>query len=140
MSKRTVAEVLVDELAEAGVTRLYGLVGDSLNPVSDALRRDGRIRFIHVRHEETAAFAAGAEAQLSEKLAACAGTSGPGHVHLINGLYDANRSYAPVIAIASHIPGTVIGPHSNVYPTSCVRGMVPANSIWKTGGIIVAKK
>ena len=88
MSKRTVAEVLVDELAEAGVTRLYGLVGDSLNPVSDALRRDGRIRFIHVRHEETAAFAAGAEAQLSEKLAACAGTSGPGHVHLINGLYD----------------------------------------------------
>lgn len=78
MSKRTVAEVLVDELAEAGVTRLYGLVGDSLNPVSDALRRDGRIRFIHVRHEETAAFAAGAEAQLSEKLAACAGTSGQG--------------------------------------------------------------
>ena len=109
MSKRTVAEVLVDELAEAGVTRLYGLVGDSLNPVSDALRRDGRIRFIHVRHEETAAFAAGAEAQLSEKLAACAGTSGPGHVHLINGLYDANRSYAPVIAIASHIPGSAIG-------------------------------
>ena len=107
MSKRTVAEVLVDELAEAGVTRLYGLVGDSLNPVSDALRRDGRIRFIHVRHE--AAFAAGAEAQLSEKLAACAGTSGPGHVHLINGLYDANRSYAPVIAIASHIPGSAIG-------------------------------
>ena len=109
MSKRTVAEVLVDELAEAGVTRLYGLVGDSLNPVSDALRRDGRIRFIHVRHEETPAFAAGAEAQLSEKLAACAGTSGPGHVHLINGLYDANRSYAPVIAIASHIPGSAIG-------------------------------
>ena len=104
MSKRTVAEVLVDELAEAGVTRLYGLVGDSLNPVSDALRRDGRIRFIHVRHEETAAFAAGAEAQLSEKLAACAGTSGPGHVHLINGLYDANRSYAPVIAISPAPP------------------------------------
>lgn len=109
MSKRTVAEALVDELVEAGVTRLYGLVGDSLNPVSDALRRDGRIRFIHVRHEEAAAFAAGAEAQLSGKLVACAGTSGPGHLHLINGLYDAHRSYAPVLAIASHIPGPTIG-------------------------------
>lgn len=109
MTKRTVAEVLVNELAEAGIKRLYGLVGDSLNPVSDALRRDGRIRFIHVRHEETAAFAAGAEAQLSGQLTACAGTSGPGHVHLLNGLYDANRSYAPVIALASHIPGSLIG-------------------------------
>lgn len=76
MTKRTVAEVLVNELAEAGIKRLYGLVGDSLNPVSDALRRDGRIRFIHVRHEESAAFAAGAEAQLSGQLTACAGTSG----------------------------------------------------------------
>lgn len=109
MSKHTVAEVLVNELAEAGVERLYGLVGDSLNPVSDALRRDGRIRFIHVRHEECAALAAGAEAQLTGKLTACAGTSGPGHVHLINGLYDANRSYAPVLAIASHIPGSLVG-------------------------------
>lgn len=109
MAHITVAEMIVDELVKAGVKRLYGLVGDSLNLISDALRRDGRIRFIHVRHEESAAFAAGAEAQLSGCLTACAGSSGPGHVHLINGLYDAHRSYAPVLALASHIPGPEIG-------------------------------
>src|SRR5436309_8119710 len=98
---RTVAEDLVDSLIQAGVQRIYGIVGDSLNPVTDAVRRSGKIQWVHVRHEETAAFAAGAEAQLSEKLTVCAGSCGPGHVHLINGLYDAHRSLAPVLAIAS---------------------------------------
>lgn len=106
---RTVADELVEILAQAGVQRIYGLVGDSLNPVSDALHRSGRIRWIHVRHEETAAFAAGAEAQLSGNLAVCAGSCGPGNLHLINGLFDAHRSMAPVLAIASHIPTSEIG-------------------------------
>lgn len=106
---RTVADELVEILAQAGVQRIYGLVGDSLNPVSDALHRSGRIRWIHVRHEETAAFAAGAEAQLSGDLAVCAGSCGPGNLHLINGLFDAHRSMAPVLAIASHIPTSEIG-------------------------------
>ena len=96
-------------LAEAGVERIYGVVGDSLNPVTDALRLNGKLKFIHVRHEEAGAFAAGAEAQLSGKLAACAGSCGPGNLHLINGLFDAHRSNAPVLAIASHIPTSEIG-------------------------------
>jgi len=104
-----VADELVNKLVEAGVKRIYGVVGDSLNPVTDALRLNGKIQWIHVRHEETAAFAAGAEAQLSGKLAACAGSCGPGNLHLINGLFDAHRSNAPVLAIASHIPATEIG-------------------------------
>ncbi|MGP4000451.1 pyruvate dehydrogenase [Streptomyces sp. 8N706] len=109
MAKQTVAEQLVDILARAGVRRLYGIVGDSLNPVVDAVRRHPAVDWIQVRHEETAAFAAGAEAQLTGRLAACAGSSGPGNLHLINGLYDAHRSMAPVLAIASHIPSTEIG-------------------------------
>ena len=100
---RTVAEQLVETLAQAGVQRIYGLVGDSLNPVTDALHRSGKVDWVHVRHEETAAFAAGAEAQLTGKLAVCAGSCGPGNLHLINGLFDAHRSMAPVLAIASHI-------------------------------------
>lgn len=104
-----VADELVSRLAEAGIERIYGIVGDSLNPVTDAIRRNGKLKWIHVRHEETAAFAAGAEAQLSGKLTACAGSCGPGNLHLINGLFDAHRSMAPVIAIASHIPATEIG-------------------------------
>ena len=104
-----VADELVNKLVEAGVERIYGVVGDSLNPVTDALRLNGKLKWIHVRHEETAAFAAGAEAQLSGKLAACAGSCGPGNLHLINGLFDAHRSNAPVIAIASHIPTSEIG-------------------------------
>lgn len=104
-----VADELVNKLAEAGVERMYGVVGDSLNPVTDALRLNGKLQFIHVRHEETAAFAAGAEAQLSGKLTACAGSCGPGNLHLINGLFDAHRSNAPVLAIASHIPSSEIG-------------------------------
>jgi pyruvate dehydrogenase (quinone) len=104
-----VADELISRLVEAGVERLYGVVGDSLNPVTDALRINGKVKWIHVRHEETAAFAAGAEAQLSGKLAACGGSCGPGNLHLINGLFDAHRSNAPVLAIASHIPSSEIG-------------------------------
>ncbi len=106
---RTVAEELVEALAAAGVRRVYGVVGDSLNPVTDAIRRSGKIRWVHVRHEETGAFAAGAEAQLTGELAACAGSCGPGNLHLINGLFDAHRSMAPVLALAAHIPSTEIG-------------------------------
>ncbi|MGC2659803.1 MAG: pyruvate dehydrogenase [Bryobacteraceae bacterium] len=104
-----VADELIKRLVEAGVERIYGIVGDSLNPVTDALRLNGKVKWIHVRHEETAAFAASAEAQLSGKLAVCAGSCGPGNLHLINGLFDAHRSNAPVLAIASHIPSSEIG-------------------------------
>jgi pyruvate dehydrogenase (quinone) len=104
-----VADELVSRLVEAGVERIYGVVGDSLNPVTDALRLNGKLKWIHVRNEETGAFAAGAEAQLSGKLTACAGSCGPGNLHLINGLFDAHRSNAPVLAIASHIPTSEIG-------------------------------
>ncbi|MFE4593225.1 pyruvate dehydrogenase [Streptomyces laurentii] len=109
MAKQNVAEQFVDILVRAGVQRLYGVVGDSLNPVVDAIRRTDGIDWIQVRHEETAAFAAGAEAQISGRLAACAGSCGPGNLHLINGLYDAHRSMAPVLALASHIPSSEIG-------------------------------
>ncbi|WP_406374962.1 pyruvate dehydrogenase [Streptomyces sp. NBC_00647] len=109
MAKQNVAEQFVDILVRAGVKRLYGVVGDSLNPVVDAIRRNAAIDWIHVRHEETAAFAAGAEAQITGKLAACAGSCGPGNLHLINGLYDAHRSMAPVLALASQIPSSEIG-------------------------------
>lgn len=108
MAKK-VAEQLVEMLAKAGVKRIYAVTGDSLNEVNDAVRKSGKIKWIHVRHEEVGAFAAGAEAQLSGELACCAGSSGPGHVHLINGLYDAHRSGAPVIAIASAIPSHEFG-------------------------------
>ncbi|MEV5974656.1 pyruvate dehydrogenase [Streptomyces sp. NPDC051921] len=109
MGKQNVAEQFVDILVRAGVQRLYGVVGDSLNPVVDAIRRDSAIDWIQVRHEETAAFAAGAEAQITGRLAACAGSCGPGNLHLINGLYDAHRSMAPVLALASQIPSGEIG-------------------------------
>ena len=104
-----VAEMLVQQLVAAGVERVYGIVGDSLNPIVDAIRRSGKIRWIHVRHEEVAAFAAGADAEVTGKLAVCAGSCGPGNLHLINGLYDAQRNRVPVLAIASHIPATQIG-------------------------------
>ncbi len=109
MAKQKVAEQFVDILVKAGVQRLYGVVGDSLNPVVDAVRRTPGIDWIQVRHEETAAFAAGAEAQITGTLAACAGSCGPGNLHLINGLYDAHRSMAPVLALASQIPSSEIG-------------------------------
>src|SRR5215469_11888152 len=104
-----VADELVNRMAEAGIERIYGLVGDSLNPVTDAIRRNGKLKFIHMRNEEAGAFAAGAEAQLTGRLTACAGSCGPGNLHLINGLFDSHRSMAPVLAIASHIPTTEIG-------------------------------
>ncbi|KPN22195.1 pyruvate dehydrogenase [Arthrobacter sp. Edens01] len=111
---KQLATQLIDQLRAAGVERIYGIVGDSLNPIVDAVRRTGGssrggIDWIHVRHEEAAALAASAEAQLTGKLAVCAGSCGPGNLHLINGLYDANRSGAPVLAIASHIPSVQIG-------------------------------
>jgi pyruvate dehydrogenase (quinone) len=109
MAKRTVADQFVEILLAAGVRRMYGVVGDSLNPVVDAVRRHDGIDWIHVRHEEVGAFAAGAEAQLTGRLGACAGSCGPGNLHLINGLYDAHRSMAPVLALAAQIPSTEIG-------------------------------
>jgi pyruvate dehydrogenase (quinone) len=105
----TVADVMLATLKASGVRRVYGLPGDSLNGFTDALRRDGTVAWQHVRHEEAAAFAAGAEAALTGELAVCAGSCGPGNLHLINGLFDANRSRVPVLAIAAHIPRVEIG-------------------------------
>src|ERR1700691_3928237 len=101
---RSVADLIVETLKNSGVRRVYGLPGDSLNGFTDALRRDGTIAWQHVRNEETAAFAAAAEAALTGELAVCATSCGPGGLHLINGLFDANRSGVPVLAIISHIP------------------------------------
>src|ERR1700684_940476 len=106
---RTAADYMAEALAQAGVKRIYGVVGDSLNGFTDSLRRLKSIEWGHVRHEEGAAFAAGAEAHLTGKLAVCAGSCGPGNLHLINGLYDAHRSRVPVLAIAAHIPSAEIG-------------------------------
>ena len=106
----TVAELVVETLALAGVERVYGVAGDSLNGITDSIRKKGdAIRWIPARHEETAAFAAGAEAHLTGRVAVCAGSCGPGNLHLINGLYDAHRSRVPVLAIAAHIPSREIG-------------------------------
>ncbi len=104
-----VAEQLIEVLVQAGVERVYGVVGDSLNPIVDAIRRASGIEWVHVHNEESGAFAASAEAQLTGRLAVCAGSSGPGNTHLIQGLYDANRSGAPVLAIASHVATSQIG-------------------------------
>jgi pyruvate dehydrogenase (quinone) len=109
MAKKKVADLLVDTLVAANVERVYGISGDSLNAITDSIRRHGQIRWIHVRHEETAAFAAGAEAHLTGRLAVCAGSCGPGNMHLINGLYDCQRSRVPVLAIAAQIPSREIG-------------------------------
>jgi pyruvate dehydrogenase (quinone) len=106
---KTVADQFAETLAAAGVKRIYGIVGDSLNGLTDALRRQGKIEWVHVRHEEVAAFAAGAEAHLTGDLAVCAGSCGPGNLHLINGLFDCHRSRVPVLAIAAHIPSAEIG-------------------------------
>lgn len=108
---RKIAEQLIDTLAEVGVERIYAVTGDSLNEVNEAVRKSDKIKWIHVRHEETGAYAAAAEAQLTGRPGCCAGSSGPGHVHLINGLYDAQRSGAPVIAIASTLPTGEFGTH-----------------------------
>jgi pyruvate dehydrogenase (quinone) len=104
-----IADVVLGVLKDASVKRVYGIPGDSLNGFTDALRRDGTIAWQHVRHEEAAALAAAAEASLTGELAVCAGSCGPGSIHLINGLYDANRSRVPVLAIAAQIPGPEMG-------------------------------
>ena len=105
----TVADQMVELLHAAGVRRIYGIVGDSLNGFTDAMRRHGGIEWLHMRHEEAAAFAASGEAEVTGALAVCAGSCGPGNLHLINGLYDAQRSRVPVLAIAAHIPSAEIG-------------------------------
>ena len=109
MSKPNIADLLVAAIKQAGVKRVYGIAGDSLNALTESIRKDTDIDWIHVRHEEVAAFAAGAEAHLTGSLAVCAGSCGPGNLHLINGLYDCQRSRVPVLAIAAHIPSAEIG-------------------------------
>jgi pyruvate dehydrogenase (quinone) len=120
---KTVADQLEEILVAAGVKRIYGIVGDSLNGLTDALQRRGRIEWVPVRHEEVAAFAAGAEAHLTGSLAVCAGSCGPGNLHLINGLYDCHRSRVPVLAIAAHIPSGEIGSNyfQETHPQSLFR-------------------
>jgi pyruvate dehydrogenase (quinone) len=109
MARTSFAQLLVTQLRDLGVQRIYGVVGDSLNPVVDAVRTTEGIEWVHVRNEEAGAFAAGAEARLTGKLAVCAGSCGPGNTHMVQGLYDAHRDGAPVLAIASHIPSEKIG-------------------------------
>src|SRR5215813_8489028 len=106
---KTVADQFAEILAAAGVKRIFGIVGDSLNGITDAIRRQGKIEWVHVRHEEVAAFAAGAEAHLTGELAVCAGRCGAGNLHLINGLFDCHRSRVPVLSIAAQIPSAEIG-------------------------------
>ena len=106
---RTIADLMAETLNVAGVKRIYGVVGDSLNGFTDSLRKQKKIDWVHMRHEEAAAFAAGAEAHLTGELAVCAGSCGPGNLHLINGLFDCHRSRVPVLAIAAHIPSAEIG-------------------------------
>src|ERR1700754_3452208 len=123
MARQNVAEQFVKILVTAGVERMYGVVGDSLNPVVDAIRRTPGIDWVQGRHEEAAAFAAGAEAQITGRLAACAGSCGPGNLHLINGLFDAHRNMAPVLAIAAQIPSSEIGTDyfQETHPTELFR-------------------
>jgi pyruvate dehydrogenase (quinone) len=109
MAKMTIADLVAGTLANAGVRRIWGVTGDSLNGLSDSLRRLRTIDWMHVRHEEVAAFAAGAEAAATGRLAVCAGSCGPGNLHLINGLFDCHRNHVPVLAIAAHIPSSEIG-------------------------------
>lgn len=109
MSKQTVATYVAKVLHNAGVKRIWGVTGDSLNGLSDSLRKMGTIEWMGTRHEEVAAFAAGAEAAVNGQLAVCAGSCGPGNLHLINGLFDCHRNHVPVLAIAAHIPSAEIG-------------------------------
>lgn len=118
-----VADVLTEILSTAGVQRIYGVVGDSLNGLTESLRKRGDIEWVHTRHEETAAFAAGAEAHLSGKLAVCAGSCGPGNLHLINGLFDCHRSRVPVLAIAA--PDSVGGNRPRIFPGDSSRPAFP---------------
>src|SRR6516164_1128774 len=109
MTINSITDLFVATLEQAGVKRIFGIVGDSLNGLTEALRNRGTIEWVHVRHEEVAAFAAAGEAQVTGNLAVCAGSCGPGNLHLINGLFDAHRSRVPVLAIAAQIPSGEIG-------------------------------
>src|SRR6266436_9526727 len=109
LMSKTASEYLVEALEKTAVKRVYGVVGDSLNGFTDAMRRRKSIDWVHMRHEEAAAFAAGAEAHLTGHLAVCAGSCGPGNLHLINGLYDCQRNRVPVLAIAAQVPSNEIG-------------------------------
>src|SRR5579862_5044056 len=108
MTNRSVAEIVVDVLEKAGVARCYGVVGDTLNHVTDAMRRSS-ISFVHMRHEEAGAFAAGAEAFITGRLTACAGSCGPGSLHFINGIFESHRNRAPVVLIASQVASGELG-------------------------------
>lgn len=119
---RTVADQFAETLAAAGVKRIYGIVGDSLNGLTDSLRRQGKIEWVHVRNEEVAAFAAGAEAQLTGSLAVCAGSCGPGNLHLINGLFDCHRSRAGARDRRSDPVG---GDRRQLFPGDASTGPVP---------------
>ncbi|TCV95987.1 pyruvate dehydrogenase (quinone)/pyruvate oxidase [Luteibacter rhizovicinus] len=123
MSIESLADLIAETLQEAGVRRIYGIVGDSLNAITESLRERGRIDWVHVRHEEVAAFAAGGEAQLTGELTVCAGSCGPGNLHLINGLFDCHRTRVPVLAIAAHIPSAEIGSgyFQETHPTDLFR-------------------
>ena len=123
----TVAEQFAEILAAAGIKRIYGIVGDSLNGLTDAIRKQDKIQWLHVRHEEVAAFAAGAEAHLTDSIAVCAGSCGPGNLHLINGLFDCHRSRVPVLAIAAHIPSAEIGSNSCTAAPGSKSCAAPAN-------------
>src|SRR6201993_4831759 len=118
-----VADVFIETLVKAGVKRVYGVAGDSLNGLTDKIRRTKGIDWVHVRHEESAAFAAGAEAHLTGQLAVCAGSCGPGNLHLINGLFDCQRSRVPVLAIAAQIPSHEVGSNyfQETHPDSLFR-------------------
>lgn len=123
---KTVADQVAEILVAAGVKRIYGIVGDSLNGLTDSLRRQGKIEWIHVQHEEVAAFAAGAEAHLTSELSVCAGSCGPRNLHLINGLFDCHRSRVPVLAVAAD---TVSRNRRRLFPGNApgtaVQGMQP---------------
>lgn len=121
--KHTVASLLAKTLEQAGVKRIWGVTGDSLNGLSDSLNRMGTVKWMSTRHEEVAAFAAGAEAQITGELAVCAGSCGPGNLHLINGLFDCHRNHVPVVAIAAHIPSSEIGTgyFQETHPTELFR-------------------
>src|SRR6202040_2933688 len=122
-AKKNVADLLVDTLAAAGVQAVYGVTGDSLNGITDSIRTHEQIRWIHVRNEEAAAFAAAGDAAVTGELAVCAASCGPGNLHLINGLYDCHRSRVPVLAIAAHIPSGEIGSNyfQETHPQSLFR-------------------
>src|SRR6478609_5712834 len=105
----TVAQMIVKAIADLGVRSVWGVVGDALNPITDAIREEDRLEWIGVRHEEAGAFAAGAQAQLTGTIGVCMGTVGPGSIHLLNGLYDAKKSHAPVLAICGQVPLADLG-------------------------------